>query len=93
MVQPRSSFCCWYQLYQKDSYEGLADKQAGAKRIWNTIPEEGKEQVVDMALRNPEKSCRLSAGSQLAGGEVGILSVGGRGAQPGTGTCHPGRGG
>lgn len=55
---PRSSFYRWYQLYQKDGYEGLADKKGGAKRIWNKIPEEVKERVVDMALSNPEKSCR-----------------------------------
>jgi len=55
---PRSSFYRWYQKYQKDGYEGLADKKAGAKRIWNKIPEEVKERVVDMALSNPEKSCR-----------------------------------
>ena len=36
----------------------MADKKGGAKRIWNKIPEEVKERVVDMALSNPEKSCR-----------------------------------
>jgi putative transposase len=55
---PRSSFYRWYQKYQKDGFEGLADKKGGAKRIWNKIPEEVKERVVDMALSNPEKSCR-----------------------------------
>ena len=29
-----------------------------AKRIWNYIPEEVKEQVVDLTLSHPEKSCR-----------------------------------
>ena len=46
---PRSSFYRWYLKYQKDGYGGLADKKPRAKRIWNRIPEEVKEQVVEMA--------------------------------------------
>lgn len=55
---PRSSFYRWYMKYQKDGYDGLADKKPRARRIWNRIPEEVKEQVVDLALSHPEKSCR-----------------------------------
>jgi transposase InsO family protein len=55
---PRSSFYRWYQKYQNKGYDGLADKKPRAKRIWNRIPEEVKEQVVDLALSYPEKSCR-----------------------------------
>lgn len=55
---PRSSFYRWYQKYQKDGYGGLEDKKPRARRIWNRIPEEVKEQVVDLALCYPEKSCR-----------------------------------
>ena len=55
---PRSSFYRWYLKYQKDGYGGLEDKEPRAKRIWNRIPEEVKEQVLDLALSHPEKSCR-----------------------------------
>ena len=55
---PRSSFYRWYQRYQEDGYSGLADKKPSAKRIWNRIPQEVKEQVVDLALSYPAKSCR-----------------------------------
>ena len=55
---PRSNFYRWYQRYQEDGYDGLAEKKPRAKRIWNRIPEEVKEQVVDLALSHPEKSCR-----------------------------------
>jgi len=58
---PRSSFYRWYQQYQKEGFEGLADKKPRAKRIWNRIPDEVKEQVVDLALSYPEKSCRQIA--------------------------------
>jgi transposase InsO family protein len=55
---PRSSFYRWYQKYQEKGYDGLADKKPRVKHIWNRIPEAVKEQVVDQALSNPEKSCR-----------------------------------
>jgi putative transposase len=58
---PSSSFYRWYQKYQEDGYDGLADKRPKARRFWNRIPEEVKEQVVDLALSNPEKSCRQLA--------------------------------
>ncbi len=55
---PRSSFYRWYLKYQKEGYEGLVDMKPRTSRIWNRIPEEVKEQVVDLALNHPEKSCR-----------------------------------
>lgn len=55
---PRSSFYRWYQRCQEDGYDGLVEKKPRAKRIWNRIPQEVKEQVVDLALSHPEKSCR-----------------------------------
>lgn len=58
---PRSSFYRWYQKYQHEGYEGLADKKPRAKRIWNRIPAEVKERVIDHALSHPEKSCRQLA--------------------------------
>jgi putative transposase len=61
LAVPRSSFYRWYQKYQLGGYEGLADKKPRARHIWNRIPEEIKEQVVDHALSNPEKSCRQLA--------------------------------
>jgi len=58
---PRSSFYRWYQKYQKEGYDGLADKKPKPKHIWNRIPEEVQEQVIGHALDSPEKSCRQLA--------------------------------
>jgi transposase InsO family protein len=58
---PRSSFYRWYMRYQEEGYEGLVDKKSGAKQIWNKIPGSVREQVVEMALQQPDKSCRQLA--------------------------------
>ncbi len=58
---PRSSFYRWYLGYQSKGFSGLANQKPRARQIWNRIPEEVKEQVVELALVHPEKSCRQIA--------------------------------
>jgi len=41
---PRSSYYRWYQRYESDGYEGLANRTPNARRFWNKIPESEKEQ-------------------------------------------------
>lgn len=57
----RSSFYDWYRRYREDGYDGLADRSTKSKRFWNRIPEEIKDQVVDIALEYPDKSPRQLA--------------------------------
>ncbi len=54
----RSSFHRWYQRYESDGYEGLANRSPNAQRFWNKIPESEKKQVVKIALEKPELSPR-----------------------------------
>ena len=54
----RSTFYNWYRKYREEGYDGLADQKPGARRFWNRIPEEVKEQVLQVALEQPEKSPR-----------------------------------
>ena len=54
----RSTFYDWYRRYLEYGYEGLADRKPIAGKFWNKIPENVKEQVVDIALEYPEKSPR-----------------------------------
>tara|TARA_B100002003_G_scaffold115258_1_gene106537 strand:+ start:455 stop:1501 length:1047 start_codon:yes stop_codon:yes gene_type:complete len=54
----RSTFYNWYHKYHEYGYEGLADKRPNPNRFWNKIPENVREQVVDIALEVPEKSPR-----------------------------------
>jgi len=55
---PRSTFYRWYERYQRDGYEGLEDRKPLARQFWNRIPEPVQEQVVQIALEQPEKSPR-----------------------------------
>ncbi len=54
----KSTFYSWYRRYHEDSYDGLADKRPNPDRIWNEIPDYVKEQVVEIALKVPDKSPR-----------------------------------
>ena len=47
---PRSTFYRWYRLYQEDGPDGLRDQTPTPRQFWNRIPEQVKEQVVDLAL-------------------------------------------
>lgn len=58
---PRSSFYRWYQKYQEDGYEGLADSRSSPRQFWNRIPDIVRDQVVQIALAHPEKSSRQLA--------------------------------
>ena len=58
---PRSSFYRWYQKYQEDGYEGLADYRSCPRQFWNRILDIERDQVVQIALAHPEKSPRQLA--------------------------------
>jgi putative transposase len=53
-----STFYDWYRRYRDDGYDGLADRKPRPKRFWNQIPEPIREQVVDIALTETDKSPR-----------------------------------
>ncbi len=58
---PRSTFYRWYTKYQKDGYDGLADRQPNPHQFWNRIPDHVRQQIVDLALGYPDKSPRQLA--------------------------------
>lgn len=55
---PKSTFYDWYRRYLNDGYEGLKDRSKGPKRFWNKIPDEVKQEIVDIALNHTDKSPR-----------------------------------
>ena len=57
---PKTSFYRWYHRYQEEGYDGLADRGHGARRFWNKIPQQVRDEVVEMALAEPEKSPQAS---------------------------------
>jgi transposase InsO family protein len=54
----RSTFYKWYQRYQVEGYDGLANRYRPPRQFWNSIPPWEKEKVVKTALKNPDKSPR-----------------------------------
>ena len=54
----RSTFYNWYKRYSEEGYDGLTDRRPHARRFWNKLPEEVKENVLQVALEHPEQSPR-----------------------------------
>ena len=48
----RSTFYKWYQKYLENGYDGLETSKRTSKRQWNSIPEEQKDLVVEIALKH-----------------------------------------
>src|SRR5690242_11576156 len=55
---PRSTFYRWYERYQAAGYDGLLDHKPCPRQCWNRIPDVVREQVVAMALQQPDQSPR-----------------------------------
>ena len=51
---PKSSFYRWYERYQTDGYDGLADRGHTVRHFWNKIPQQVRDEVVELALAEPE---------------------------------------
>lgn len=54
----RSTFYDWYQRYKEHGYDGLTNRKSSPRKFWNRIPDPIKEQVVDIALEQTDKSPR-----------------------------------
>ena len=54
----RSTFYGWYRRYLQRGAAGLAPAPVAARRHWNRIPPRVRQQVVNAALADPERSPR-----------------------------------
>jgi len=54
----RTTFYRWYDRYQTGGPDALDDRSPKPSRIWNRIPDDVRQQVVDLALDEPELSPR-----------------------------------
>lgn len=52
------SFYRWYDRYQSGGIEALEDKPSKPTRVWNRIPDDVRQRIIDMALDEPELSPR-----------------------------------
>lgn len=55
---PRTTFYRWYDRYLTDGAEALEDKAPMPARVWNRIPDDVRDRIIDLALEQPELSPR-----------------------------------
>jgi transposase-like protein len=55
---PRATFYHWYDLYRSGGPEALEDRRPRPDRVWNRIPDQVREQIVNLALDEPTLSPR-----------------------------------
>ena len=55
---PNTTFYRWYDRYQAFGLAGLEDRTSGPGRVWNRIPDDIRQRIVEMALEEPELSLR-----------------------------------
>ena len=55
---PKTTFYRWYDRYTAFGEAGLEDRRPHPGQVWNRIPDEVRQAVVDLALDEPELSPR-----------------------------------
>jgi len=55
---PSTTFYRWYDRYRAFGEVGLEDRTSGPGRVWNRIPDDVRQEIVEMALDEPELSPR-----------------------------------
>ena len=55
---PRTTFYRWYDRYLSLGVAGLEDRPSRPARVWNRLPDEVRDEIVDLALEQPELSPR-----------------------------------
>lgn len=55
---PRTTFYRWYDRYLDGGFDALEDKRPHPGKPWNRIPDTVRQQVLDLALDEPELSPR-----------------------------------
>jgi putative transposase len=55
---PRATFNRWYERYVDGGIDALEDRSPKPKQVWNRIPDQVREQVIELALDEPDLSPR-----------------------------------
>jgi transposase InsO family protein len=55
---PKSTFYAWYDRYQAGGLDALEDHRPRPRHVWNRIPDDVRERIVQLALDEPELSPR-----------------------------------
>jgi putative transposase len=54
----KSTFYQWYKRYEQGGFDALAPSKRAANRVWNKIPQQEKNRVVEIALQKESFTCR-----------------------------------
>ena len=54
----KSTFYNWYKIYSEKGIDGLAPSKRTSKKQWNSIPQEEKNLIIELALDYPQLSSR-----------------------------------
>ncbi len=55
---PKTTFYRWYDRYQAFGEDGLEDRRPHPDIVWNRVPDDVRQEIVDFALDEPELSHR-----------------------------------
>ena len=55
---PRSTFHRWYDRYLDGGIDALEDRKPQPARVWNRIPGQVRDQIIELALEKPDLSPR-----------------------------------
>jgi transposase InsO family protein len=55
---PKTTFYAWLDRYAAGGFDALEDRKSRPKRVWNRIPDEIRDKVIERALEAPELSPR-----------------------------------
>lgn len=55
---PKSTFYAWYDRYHGGGLDALDDRRPRPRRVWNRIPDPIRQDIVELALQEPDLSPR-----------------------------------
>jgi putative transposase len=55
---PKSTFYAWLDRHAAGGFDGLEDRKPRPDRVWNRIPDEVRQRIIEFALNEPELSPR-----------------------------------
>jgi transposase InsO family protein len=55
---PKSTFYAWLDRHTTGGFEALEDRKPRPERVWNRIPDDIRQRIIELALDEPELSSR-----------------------------------
>ncbi len=55
---PKSTFYTWYDRFAAGGLDALEDHRPKPRRVWNRIPDEVRQKIIELALEEPDLSPR-----------------------------------